>query len=94
MEHYSTRKKIILQKIAYEMGICYGHILKHLYMLLVYFDIKRVYYIYNASGVRGGHRHKKAIQALICVHGECSVYSNNGEKKECFLLQLVNHLTT
>lgn len=50
------------------------------------FDIKRVYYIYNASGVRGGHRHKKAIQALICVHGECSVYSNNGEKKECFLL--------
>lgn len=50
------------------------------------FDIKRVYYIYNANGIRGGHRHKKTIQALICVHGECTVYLNNGETKGRFLL--------
>lgn len=50
------------------------------------FDIKRVYYIYNANGIRGGHRHKKTMQALICIHGKCTIYSNNGKIKECFLL--------
>lgn len=51
------------------------------------FDIKRVYYMYNLSNLqRGGHRHKKTVQALICVHGSCRIESNNGMKKEEFLL--------
>jgi dTDP-4-dehydrorhamnose 3,5-epimerase-like enzyme len=46
------------------------------------FEIKRIYYIYNCSDVdRGGHRHKKNIQALICVNGSCIIDCNNGTEK-------------
>lgn len=42
---------------------------------LLPFDIKRVFYIYGVGPgeVRGGHGHKKTIQALICVAGSCKV---------------------
>jgi hypothetical protein len=43
------------------------------------FDIKRVYYIYNTNeNCRGGHKHKKNVQALVSVHGSCNVIC--GEK--------------
>jgi dTDP-4-dehydrorhamnose 3,5-epimerase-like enzyme len=46
------------------------------------FEIKRVYYIYDCSDLpRGGHRHKKNIQALVCVKGSCTVDWNNGLEK-------------
>ncbi|TDE11542.1 sugar 3,4-ketoisomerase [Dyadobacter psychrotolerans] len=49
--------------------------------------IKRVFYIYGAGDTkRGGHRHHKAWNALICIHGSCRVYSNDGEEEEYFLL--------
>ena len=35
---------------------------------------------------RGGHRHQKTIQALVCLGGSCEVYINDGLKKETFLL--------
>lgn len=54
------------------------------------FEIKRVYYIYNASSKRGGHRHKKTIQALIAVAGKCEIFVNDGEKKETFVLDKPN----
>lgn len=50
------------------------------------FEIKRVYYIYNIQSKRGGHRHKKTIQALICLNGSCEVYIHNGIKEEVFYL--------
>jgi dTDP-4-dehydrorhamnose 3,5-epimerase-like enzyme len=51
------------------------------------FDIKRVYYIYDCSSdVRGGHRHKKTIQALICVKGVCTIDWNNGKERGSELL--------
>lgn len=38
------------------------------------FEIKRVYYIYNTKNqCRGGHKHKKNIQALISIHGKCEI---------------------
>ena len=46
---------------------------------LLPFDIKRFYYIYNATSQRGGHRHKKTTQALICLGGSCEIYVNNGK---------------
>jgi dTDP-4-dehydrorhamnose 3,5-epimerase-like enzyme len=46
------------------------------------FDIKRVYYIYDCSGQnRGGHRHKKTTQALICLHGSCVIDFDDGGTK-------------
>jgi dTDP-4-dehydrorhamnose 3,5-epimerase-like enzyme len=54
---------------------------------VVPFDIKRVYFIHGVPGYpRGGHRHKKSIQALVCVSGSCLIYNHNGQKEEEFLL--------
>ena len=53
------------------------------------FEIKRVFYIYgvgDSSLVRGGHRHIKTIQALVCVSGKCSVFTDDGSKKDEFKL--------
>lgn len=54
------------------------------------FEIKRVYYIYDANSKRGGHRHKKNIQALICVKGSCEIFVNNGKEKTTYLLDRPN----
>ncbi len=50
------------------------------------FDIKRIYWMYNITKSRGGHRHKQTRQALICLKGQCDVYINNGKTKHNFLL--------
>jgi len=51
------------------------------------FKIKRLFYIYGVDdSVRGGHRHKTTVQAAICIHGKCIVSSNDGSKKEDFVL--------
>jgi tellurite resistance-related uncharacterized protein len=50
-------------------------------------NIKRVFYIYGTTELqRGGHRHHKAWNALICLHGSCRVYNNNGEEETYFYL--------
>jgi dTDP-4-dehydrorhamnose 3,5-epimerase-like enzyme len=48
------------------------------------FEIKRVYYIYNVSpeSIRGGHRHKKNWQALVCPAGACEISINNGKERK------------
>jgi dTDP-4-dehydrorhamnose 3,5-epimerase-like enzyme len=49
---------------------------------LLPFEIKRIYYIYDCSNLpRGGHRHKKNIQGLVCAKGSCTIDWNNGIEK-------------
>lgn len=51
------------------------------------FTIKRVFYIYGVDdSERGGHRHKKTIQAAVCIKGRCRIYNNNGGSEEEFNL--------
>lgn len=50
------------------------------------FKIKRVYYMYDVKALRGEHRHKKTVQALIAVSGECKVNVKNREIDEEYLL--------
>ena len=51
------------------------------------FDIKRIFYIYGVDdSVRGGHRHRKTIQAAICIQGSCIISNNNGTVKQAFIL--------
>lgn len=50
------------------------------------FEVKRIYYIYNATEKRGGHRHSKTVQALISVKGSCEIFINNGKQKNTVLL--------
>jgi tellurite resistance-related uncharacterized protein len=49
--------------------------------------IKRVFYIYGAGNkIRGGHRHLKTWNALICLHGQCEVFVHDGEKETHYKL--------
>lgn len=51
------------------------------------FDIKRIFYIYGVDdSIRGGHRHKKTIQAAICIQGKCTIYNNDNSTEENFIL--------
>jgi dTDP-4-dehydrorhamnose 3,5-epimerase-like enzyme len=55
------------------------------------FDIKRIFYIYGVDqSVRGGHRHKKTIQAAVCIQGSCHINNNNGTDKTEFQLDKPN----
>lgn len=55
------------------------------------FDIKRVFYIYGVDdSKRGGHRHKKTVQAAVCIKGSCTIYNNNNVKEEEFRLDKPN----
>jgi hypothetical protein len=51
------------------------------------FDIKRIFYIYGVDeSERGKHRHKKAIQAAICLVGSCTIYNHDGLREDSFIL--------
>lgn len=55
------------------------------------FEIRRIFYIYGVDkSVRGGHRHKKTIQAAICIQGSCHINNNNGKDKTEFQLDKPN----
>ncbi|SOE20704.1 WxcM-like, C-terminal [Spirosomataceae bacterium TFI 002] len=51
-------------------------------------NIKRLYYIDDvpSDAQRGGHRHHKTVQILICIKGSCTVYCDNGIEENNFLL--------
>lgn len=52
------------------------------------FKIKRVYYMYDTiQGVRRGkHAHKSLQQILICIHGKCKIYLDDGYEQQDILL--------
>lgn len=54
------------------------------------FNIKRVYWIYQFNAKRGGHRHKKTIQALVCINGSCEIFIDNGKEKKSVMLDRSN----
>jgi mannose-6-phosphate isomerase-like protein (cupin superfamily) len=52
------------------------------------FAVVRSYWIYGADGqTRGGHRHRHTRQALVAVHGEVSIYMNDGVTSDNVVLQ-------
>lgn len=54
---------------------------------VVSFEIKRIFYIYGVDdSERGGHCHHKTIQAAVCIKGACTIYSNNGNSEQEFIL--------
>lgn len=56
------------------------------------FVIKRVFHIHAVpeNEVRGKHGHIKNRMFFTCASGSCSIYSNNGNKKEYFSLKSPN----
>lgn len=55
------------------------------------FDIKRIFYIYGVDdSARGGHRHKKTLQAAICIQGSCHINNNDGASVQEFVLDQPN----
>jgi hypothetical protein len=58
---------------------------------IIPFDVKRIFYIYGVDkSIRGGHRHKKTVQAAICLKGSCRIYNNNGVEEEYYYLDQPN----
>jgi dTDP-4-dehydrorhamnose 3,5-epimerase-like enzyme len=53
---------------------------------IINFKIKRVYFIYNIKGARGGHKHKKTKQFLICLNGKCAIKIINKKINKTFNL--------
>ena len=64
---------------------------------LLPFSVRRVFFIHNVPQdvVRGGHRHRKNRQALLCANGSCEIVTGtNGDRRvftlsrrdECLLL--------
>lgn len=53
------------------------------------FAIRRVYFLYGIrpGASRGGHRHLRARQALICVHGSCEVRVVAGGRTDTYRLE-------
>lgn len=50
-------------------------------------SLKRVFYITNADGnTRGGHRHHRAWQALVCIQGSVEVYVETPFKRLVYRL--------
>ena len=50
-------------------------------------EIKRAFYIRGKEGhERGGHRHLKTWQALVCISGSCRVFVDNSISQESFYL--------
>ena len=51
------------------------------------FDIKRSYYITDVNQLsRGGHAHKKLVEAIICINGSFTVCIDNGVNKREIML--------
>ncbi|GAB2594638.1 sugar 3,4-ketoisomerase [Spirosoma areae] len=53
--------------------------------------LKRIYYIARADGTtRGGHRHRTAWQALVCIQGSVEVYVETGKQINLYCLDKPN----
>lgn len=51
------------------------------------FKVKRIFYLYHFNNLpRGGHRHRKTIQGLVCLSGEISVTTKIFGKTKKYLL--------
>ena len=52
------------------------------------FDIKRVFYVYEAQdkSIRGEHAHHETEQVLICIKGECKVICKDTVSSKEYLL--------
>lgn len=45
------------------------------------FKIRRIFYIYDLKKTRGGHKHKKTKQLILCLSGSCELKIKNKKKK-------------
>jgi len=53
---------------------------------LLPFEIKRFYFMKTPSGKRGGCKHLKSTQALVCLEGGCTVSVYNGKTENTYAL--------
>lgn len=53
------------------------------------FKIKRVYYMYDTlqDVRRGRHAHKSLEQILICIHGSCKIFLDDGNETKIVSLE-------
>jgi hypothetical protein len=57
------------------------------------FPVKRVFWLRDIKGERGGHAHRKTRQYAICVQGTCSIYlTENGVETRHDLAAKAKHV--
>ncbi len=55
-------------------------------------SLKRIFYISNADGsIRGGHRHHRAWQAVVCLQGSVEIIVERADKTDRFVLSNPDH---
>ena len=56
--------------------------------LMVPFEIKRAYWVYDVPGgeSRGGHAHKRLLQFVVAMSGSFTVTLDNGHEQKKYLL--------
>ena len=56
------------------------------------FEVKRIYYMYDTGEMvrRGYHAHFELEQILICVHGSCKIYLDDGQDTAEIVLDTPN----
>lgn len=77
-------QKIIISQIQDQRGCL--HVLER----EIPFPIKRVYFISDIQGERGGHRHEKTSQAIICLNGHCRIHVHAPSQQQIFQLDCKN----
>lgn len=50
------------------------------------FKPKRLYFLYDISGMRGGHAHKKEAEAFVCIAGSFRAKIHDGTRWRTYLL--------
>jgi dTDP-4-dehydrorhamnose 3,5-epimerase-like enzyme len=51
------------------------------------FRVARIYFLHGCGEAkRGGHRHLKTVQALVCVAGSCTIFTDNGREQQTIRL--------
>ena len=72
-----------VKKISFQQhGDARGQLVAIEELLDAPFEFKRVYFMYDTkNGVRRGyHAHRELKQILFCVHGNCKIHVDDGEK--------------
>jgi WxcM-like, C-terminal len=50
------------------------------------FDIRRVYFLHDIAGDRGGHAHRETWQVVAAINGRCELVLSNGTEERSFVL--------
>lgn len=55
------------------------------------FKPKRVYYIFDVNGLRGGHAHRKEKEFFVCIRGDFRIKIHDGKRFKIWNMKRPGH---